>query len=59
MLRLGLDLYDPETAEIFVEGVRAADESIAEDARRERSEGRSQPPPASRRNPRLRRRDPR
>ncbi|KYF55582.1 hypothetical protein BE08_45825 [Sorangium cellulosum] len=33
MLRLGLDLDDPEAAELFVEGVRAADASIAEQAR--------------------------
>ncbi len=36
MLRLGLDLDDPEAAELFVEGVRVADDAIAEQARWER-----------------------
>ncbi|WP_437736279.1 hypothetical protein [Sorangium sp. So ce1335] len=33
MLRLRLDLGDPEAAELFAEGVRTADEAIAERAR--------------------------
>ncbi|WP_433928194.1 hypothetical protein AB3662_33475 [Sorangium cellulosum] len=33
IVRLGLDLDDPEAAELFVEGVRVADASIAEQAR--------------------------
>ncbi|WP_438032393.1 hypothetical protein [Sorangium sp. So ce204] len=36
LLRLGLDLDDHEVAELFVEGVRAADTSIAEQERWER-----------------------
>ncbi|WP_437533329.1 hypothetical protein WME79_06405 [Sorangium sp. So ce726] len=29
LLRLGLDLYDPADAALFVDGVRAADDAIA------------------------------
>ncbi|WP_437671160.1 hypothetical protein [Sorangium sp. So ce131] len=36
LLRLGLDLDDPASAEFFVEGVRAADEEIADQKRWER-----------------------
>ncbi|AUX34579.1 uncharacterized protein SOCE836_067540 [Sorangium cellulosum] len=36
MLRLGFDLNDPEFAALFVEGVRAADDAIAEQERWER-----------------------
>ncbi|WP_437631094.1 hypothetical protein [Sorangium sp. So ce854] len=36
MLRLGLDLDDPEAAELFVEGVRAAEDALVEQARWER-----------------------
>ncbi|HTN91947.1 MAG TPA: hypothetical protein VL242_50105 [Sorangium sp.] len=36
MLRLGLDLDDPADAELLVEGVRAADRTIAEQERWER-----------------------
>ncbi|WP_267888138.1 hypothetical protein [Sorangium cellulosum] len=36
MLRLGLDLDDPEAAELVVADARAVDASIAELARRER-----------------------
>ncbi|AUX41130.1 uncharacterized protein SOCE26_025360 [Sorangium cellulosum] len=35
-LRLGLNLDNPAHAELFVEGVRAADESIADQERWER-----------------------
>ncbi|WP_437596831.1 hypothetical protein WMF28_30080 [Sorangium sp. So ce590] len=37
LLRLGLDLNDPADAELFVEGVRAADMAIAEQERWERA----------------------
>ncbi|WP_437719808.1 hypothetical protein [Sorangium sp. So ce861] len=36
MLRHGLDLDDPEAAKLFVEGVRVADDAIAEQERWER-----------------------
>ncbi|KYG11252.1 hypothetical protein BE21_08275 [Sorangium cellulosum] len=36
LLRLGMDLDDREAAELFVEGVRAADDAIAEQVRWER-----------------------
>ncbi|WP_437934237.1 hypothetical protein [Sorangium sp. So ce341] len=36
MRRLGFDLDDPEFAALFVEGVRAADDAIAEQERWER-----------------------
>ncbi|AUX38866.1 uncharacterized protein SOCE26_002460 [Sorangium cellulosum] len=36
LLRLGLDLEDPVHAEFFVDGVRAADEAIADQVRWER-----------------------
>ncbi|WP_437709400.1 hypothetical protein WMF45_33720 [Sorangium sp. So ce448] len=35
LLRFGLDLDDPAAAALFVEGVRVADELIAEELRRE------------------------
>jgi hypothetical protein len=35
LLRFGLDLDDPAAAAPFVEGVRVADELIAEEVRRE------------------------
>ncbi len=38
LLQLGVDLNDPEDAELFVEGVRAADEAIAEQERWERAQ---------------------
>ncbi|KYG11493.1 hypothetical protein BE21_57380 [Sorangium cellulosum] len=37
-LRFGLDLSDPADAELFVEGVRAADEAIAAQERWERAQ---------------------
>ncbi|WP_437571884.1 hypothetical protein [Sorangium sp. So ce542] len=36
LLRLGLDLDNPVHAELFVEGVRAADDAIADQVRWER-----------------------
>ncbi|WP_437930144.1 hypothetical protein WMF37_13235 [Sorangium sp. So ce291] len=36
LLRLGLDLDNPAHAELFVEGVRAADDAIADQVRWER-----------------------
>ncbi|AGP35493.1 hypothetical protein [Sorangium cellulosum] len=36
LLRLGLDLDNPAHAELFVEGVRAADDDIADQVRWER-----------------------
>ncbi|WP_437831403.1 hypothetical protein [Sorangium sp. So ce1153] len=36
LLRLGLDLDNPAQAELFVEGVRAADDAIADQVRWER-----------------------
>ncbi|WP_437294865.1 hypothetical protein [Sorangium sp. So ce426] len=36
LLRLGLDLDNPADAELFVEGVRAADDAIAAQVRWER-----------------------
>jgi hypothetical protein len=38
LLRLGLDLDDPADAELFVEGVRAADDAIAAQERWERAQ---------------------
>ncbi|AUX21409.1 uncharacterized protein SOCEGT47_018930 [Sorangium cellulosum] len=39
LLRLGLDLEDPALARLFVEGVRVADELIAEEAARDAERG--------------------
>ncbi|MGK4000831.1 hypothetical protein [Sorangium sp. So ce1024] len=39
MLRFGLDLDDPEDAALFVAGVRAADDAIADQNRWERDNG--------------------
>ncbi|WP_437733494.1 hypothetical protein [Sorangium sp. So ce1335] len=36
LLRLGLDLDNPAHAELFVEGVRAADDALADQVRWER-----------------------
>ncbi|WP_438008629.1 hypothetical protein WME89_07940 [Sorangium sp. So ce321] len=36
LLRIGLDLDNPAHAELFVEGVRAADDAIADQVRWER-----------------------